>query len=72
MPQSIKPNTMLVYSTKPTESVSKRKRIVPMHTTSVEQRIKQKQAELGLNKFELKWLAICNEVKTLQNKSVWI
>lgn len=44
---------------------TKRPRIKPLHTNSVEQRIKKAQNELGLSKFDLIWLKIQNELKTL-------
>jgi hypothetical protein len=47
---------------------TKRNRIkaeLPIHTSTVEFRIKKIQAELGLTTFELKWLAIQNELKSL-------
>lgn len=57
---------MLLFSTDKNKEVKpKRKRIAPIHTTTVEYRIKQKQAELGLSKHELVWLAIQNELAQL-------
>jgi len=46
---------------------TKRPRIMPVNPTNVESRINKIKKELGngLSKFELKWLLIQNELKSL-------
>jgi hypothetical protein len=58
---------MLVASTNK-QVKAKRQRVLTIHTTSVEFRIKKLQKELGLTDAEAKWQSICNEVKRLQEK----